>query len=363
MKVGLLIYGSLDSVSGGYLYDRKLVEYLREQGDTVEILSLPRHHYLREVLFPPDLGSMLGAGFDVLIQDELVHPSVVRLNPKIRARYRIPIVALVHLFAAFANRPWWQSSLFRLVERHYLQTVDALILNSRHTLRMATALMNEHPLPPHIVAVPAGDNFPPAVTHQAPKDRGEIAKLRILSVGNLIRQKGILQLFDALEKADDVEFELHICGRMDMEPDYVQTLRNRMSRPRFRDRVTLHGPTGRDLLAKLYTESDVFVLPSINEAFGIVYLEAQQFGLPAIGTTAGGAGEIITEGENGYLIPPGDSTELAQRLSSLYRDRRLLNKLAGAARSAWDKHPRWQDTCAGIRTFLQAQIAQTGRRH
>ena len=45
MKLGLVIYGSLDTVSGGYLYDRKLAEYLRAQGDEVEIISLPWRSY------------------------------------------------------------------------------------------------------------------------------------------------------------------------------------------------------------------------------------------------------------------------------------------------------------------------------
>ena len=45
MKIGLIIYGSLDTLSGGYLYDRMLVDYLRAQGDTVEIISLPWRNY------------------------------------------------------------------------------------------------------------------------------------------------------------------------------------------------------------------------------------------------------------------------------------------------------------------------------
>jgi hypothetical protein len=69
MKLGLLIYGSLETLSGGYLYDRKLVEHLRTQGDTVEIISLPWRNYAAHLTdnfrfrLPPHL--------DLLIQDEL----------------------------------------------------------------------------------------------------------------------------------------------------------------------------------------------------------------------------------------------------------------------------------------------------
>src|SRR3972149_8711543 len=100
MKLGLVIYGSLDTLSGGYLYDRKLVEYLREQGDTVEIISLPWRNYVMHltdnfhfrlpfsnVIAPPKYSGVTRSAatkqspnsgkFDILIQDELNHPSLI----------------------------------------------------------------------------------------------------------------------------------------------------------------------------------------------------------------------------------------------------------------------------------------------
>ncbi|MFL7868236.1 MAG: glycosyltransferase family 1 protein, partial [Anaerolineales bacterium] len=83
MKFGLVIYGSLDTLSGGYLYDRKLVEYLRKQGDSVEIISLPWRNYAAHLTdnfhfrLPPDL--------DLLIQDELNHPSLLSANSRPRS--------------------------------------------------------------------------------------------------------------------------------------------------------------------------------------------------------------------------------------------------------------------------------------
>src|SRR5215510_9458402 len=98
MKIGLVIYGSLNTLSGGYLYDRKLVEYLRAQGDAVEIISLRWRNYAAHLTdnfsFRLPLSDVTpathlrrtqvpgGAGeqppdhqFDILIQDELNHPS------------------------------------------------------------------------------------------------------------------------------------------------------------------------------------------------------------------------------------------------------------------------------------------------
>jgi len=127
MKVGFVIYGSLDTVSGGYLYDRKLVEYLRTCGDTVEIISLPWRKYAAHLVdnFRFRLpGSGLAAGgeargqsphiqpFDILIQDELNHPSLIGANA---GKHPYPIVSLVHHLRCSELRPAWQNDFYRVL--------------------------------------------------------------------------------------------------------------------------------------------------------------------------------------------------------------------------------------------------------
>lgn len=362
MRVGLLIYGDPDSVSGGYLYNRKLVDYLRRQGDSVDIISLPYRPWWCELLYPPDLLSRVPAQLDILVQDELVHPSVLRHNRRLRERTGIPIVALVHLFAATTKQPAWKEALFRLSEHRYLRSVDALIVNSRHTLGQATRLLTPGRLPPHLVAVPAGDNFGQltATPHGQPVHSDDSGRLRILSVGNLIRQKGLHVLLQALHRLPNRDFHLSICGRTDMEPYYVRTIRAQIHQYGLQDRVSLYGPLERSALARLYASHDIFVLPSVNEAYGIVYIEAQQFGLPAIGTSAGGAGEIIHDGIDGYLIPPDDSDRLSLLLAGLQQNRGLLKSLGEQARLAYDRHPAWDDSCSRIRAFLLDLIHHHG---
>ena len=70
--------------------------------------------------------------------------------------------------------------------------------------------------------------------------------------------------------------------------------------------VHFHGPLDNEELIAKYKSAHVLVVPSSYEGFGIVYLEGMAFGLPAIGTTAGAASEIISDGETGFLIPPDD---------------------------------------------------------
>ena len=91
MRVGLIIYGHLDIRSGGYLYDRKLVAALRARGDEVAVLSLPWRNYGRHLLDNWDrrlLANARASQLDVLLQDELNHPSLVWQNARLRATLR-----------------------------------------------------------------------------------------------------------------------------------------------------------------------------------------------------------------------------------------------------------------------------------
>ncbi len=85
-----------------------------------------------------------------------------------------------------------------------------------------------------------------------------------------------------------------------------------------------------DEMPQVYRESDIFVLPSENETFGQVFIEAMACGTPVIGTKVGGIPEIITDSYNGYLIPLDDSSVLTQRIETLLNDNNLRNKFIKA---------------------------------
>ena len=158
MHIGLIIYGSLDTVSGGYLYDRQLVAHLREQGHTVEVISLPWRNYARHLqdnFSQPLLDQLNAAPFDILLQDELNHPSLFKLNGRLKANY--PIISIVHhLRVSEAHSPW-QMPLYEAVEQSYLQSVDGFIFNSDTTRLVVERWLEEKR--PYVVAPPAGNQF------------------------------------------------------------------------------------------------------------------------------------------------------------------------------------------------------------
>ncbi len=360
MHVGLLIVGDMNSVSGGYLYNRKLVAFLQSQGDQVSIISLPPRLYWRQLAenITGDLmKNVAAAKLDILIQDAMVHPAVFYLNRRIRKQIGIPIIALVHLLASIDQAPWHSAWLYRLIERCYLQTVDGIVANSQTTLSQINQLLAGE-LPPHCIAVPAGDNFAEVNIDRAGiLNRAlEPGPLRILLVGNVIRRKGLHVLLHALGQLPAQDYQLSVAGRLDMEPGYVAQIKTLVRDAGLTHSVSLLDAVRGEALADLYRQHHLLVMPSAYESYGIVYVEAQQFGLPVIGTTAGAAWEIIREGENGYLIEPKEHAALGDLLQTLHHDRQLLARLGANALQAYAAQPRWDKTCADIRAFLSSQF-------
>jgi glycosyltransferase involved in cell wall biosynthesis len=345
MKLGLLIYGSLDSLSGGYLYDRKLVQYLRDQGDTVEIISLPWRNYAAHLA--DNFSFCLPPGLDVLIQDELNHPSLLAAN---RSK-PYPVVSLVHHLRCSEQRPAWQNWFYRMVEERYLQSVDGFIFNSQTTRGVVAQMAGGGK--PFVVAYPPTDRFGAGVSEAEIEARAQAAgPLRILFLGNVIERKGLHTLLEALRILQAGFISLDVVGSLSNDPAYAAMVQRYAAERCSAGMVQFHGALDEASLVEKLKAAHVLVVPSSYEGFGIVYLEGMGFGLPAIGTTAGAAPEIIEDGRTGYLIPPQDSRILAARLLTLTSNRNILCELSLNALMRYRQQPAWDETAAAIRRFL-----------
>lgn len=365
MRVGLVIYGSLETVSGGYLYDRKLVEHLRQAGDTVEIISLPWRSYPAHLL--DNLSASLAwrlseLPIDLLLQDELNHTSLLSANRRLGRRRPYPIVSIVHHLRSSEAHPAWQKRIYRRVEASYLRGVQAFVFNSRTTRQAVQAALGPRfPLPPHVVAFPAGDRFQAAGL--ADLSAAEISArarqpgpLRLLFLGSLIPRKGLQTLLQAISFLPETQVSLEIAGSESADPAYARRMRLRAAEPDLRSRVSFHRALADEPLAALLRRSQVLALPSSYEGYGIAYLEGMGFGLAAIAGQDGAAGEIITHGQDGFLVPAGDANRLAEVIALLAADRERLEALSLAARQRFLAHPTWEDSTARIRSFLHSLL-------
>jgi glycosyltransferase involved in cell wall biosynthesis len=354
LHVGLVIYGSLDSLSGGYLYDRKLVEHLRAQGDTVEIISLPWRNYAARLSdnFNPTLRKRL-ANFrgDVLIQDELNHPSLFLLNQSLISNLQFPIISIVHHLRISEQHPALLRPLYRAVETRYLRLVDGFIFNSETTRGVVAGLRGG--AYPFVVAQPAGDRLPIQIARETIRERAGLpGPLRILFLGNVIPRKGLHTLLAALSRLEAGSWRLTVAGDLRIATKYVAAQMAAVARAGWQAQVEFTGPVRDARLIEIMAACHVLAMPSQYEGFGIACLEGMGLGLPAIASTAGAAHEIITEGETGFLVEPGDAATLAAHLRALHTNRVRLAHMGQAARARFLAQPGWEESMGRIRTFL-----------
>ncbi len=171
------------------------------------------------------------------------------------------------------------------------------------------------------------DVLPPGVDVSAwrPAQRERQGPVQILFVGGDFKRKGgptLLRAFEALE-ADSAQ--LHIVTRSQLAERPNVFVYNHMT------------PNSADLIA-LYQRCDVFVLASEAEAFGIAAVEATAVGLPVIASRGCALGEIVVDGETGFLIESGDESALVSRLRTLAANPSLRLRLGGAARERAEQH-------------------------
>ena len=183
-------------MSGGYLYDRKLVESLRKRGDQIEIISLPWRNYAAHLT--DNFHFRLPRGFDLIIEDELNHPSLLAAN---RQKHSYPVVSLVHNLHSLEPRSAWQNDLYRIIEQSYLNSVDGFIFNSKTTHNAVQALIGDQK--PFIIANPPTDRLGLHFNeNQICSRANETNPLRLLFLGNVIPLKGLHVLARSIKPCD-----------------------------------------------------------------------------------------------------------------------------------------------------------------
>jgi glycosyltransferase involved in cell wall biosynthesis len=154
----------------------------------------------------------------------------------------------------------------------------------------------------------------------------------ILFLSNYRVLKGILLLLDALQslKGNGEVFTASLVGSPgDLSIDDLQ---KHVEKRGLGDRVNVLGPLYGDDKKTEFLNSDIFVFPTLFEAFGLVNLEAMQFGLPVVSSIEGAIPDVILDGKTGLLIRPGDVEDLKVKLTKLLRDPDLRQNMGTAGR-------------------------------
>ncbi len=206
---------------------------------------------------------------------------------------------------------------------------------------------------PSVVALPAGDRLGSLDSPDRIELRArEPGPLKLIFVGNVLPNKGLLPLLEDLSILPENSWHLRIVGDLEMNSAYSRKVKEKVDSANLTGQISFVGPKDGPELSLMLNQSHVFVMPYSHEGFGMAHIEAMGFGLPVIGCVAGAIREFVRHEQNGFLIHPGDRQKTSVYLNMLNTDRQLLSDMGQAAWKTFQEHPRWEDTMDRIEQFL-----------
>lgn len=160
----------------------------------------------------------------------------------------------------------------------------------------------------------------------------------ILFLSNLLIDKGVLILLDACKILKDrgYVFQCDFVGGETADMDAKRFKQECVQRG-ITDCVIYNGRKYGDEKLAFFKKADLFVLPTFNECFPLVLLEAMEQGLPCISSAIGGTTEIVDEGKTGFLVPCREVEPLAERIGILLKNEALRKRLGEAGRIKFEK--------------------------
>jgi len=335
-----LLPGDPLTITGGYEYDRRMVDGLRTLGWAVQVRTL-------DASFPfPTAESLADAHRELAAMpaDSLVLidglalgalPEIVKAHAQ-----RLRLVGLVHhpLAAETGLTPQLAARLFES-ERTALQAMRLVIVTSQATRRT----LDDYDVPAaRIAVVEPGVDKPSGPLAENP---GASNVIRLLCVATITPRKGHDLLVAALAELRDRAWVLNCVGDTERSPQTVAALRARIAAAGLEDRIMLTGKVNASTLEEQFRSADLFVLATHFEGYGMAIAQALTYGLPIVSTRTGAIAELVSE-QAGLLVEPNDLAAMRGALATLLRDDDLRRRLARGAREAGVNLPDWHRASA-----------------
>jgi glycosyltransferase involved in cell wall biosynthesis len=240
--------------------------------------------------------------------------------------------------------------ILRVAEQHQQQRAiehelaDLIVANSDY---VRTTFI-EYGIPASkVTAVPTGC---PPVDPTGARSGGGAGPLRFIYAGRLSLRKGFHYLMQAWRLADfGSRAELWIAGGSELG------MGNEIAA---HPNIHYFGSLSFDALADIYRKADVMVLPTLSEGLAHAVLEGLSFGMPVITTVASGVGTLVTNGENGFIVPEADAEALAAAMAAAVAGRSGLPKMGQLSRQraqGWTVADSNAEHASVIVEFLEAR--------
>ncbi len=338
-----IIPGDLATLTGGYIYDRRLLLSLRAQGLAAHHVQLPGHyprptaeHLVQAEQIFADLPDDALVLVDGLAYGVLTHIAA-------RERERLRLIELCHHpLALETGLSDAEAAELHESEGAALEHARAVVVTSKGTARLLRELFGVEDTK-ITVALPGTEpqDFSPC---------GGDPPL-LLTVASLTKRKAHHILIAALAQLRHLPWRARFVGGAHFDPEWSAALRQQVVEAGLNERIEFVAEK-QDLRVE-YHHADLFVLPSLFEGYGMVFSEALAAGLPIVAARAGAVPEVVPP-DAGILVPPGEVQALATALQELLTNPERRRQLQRGARAAAAGLPRWDDTARIVRQVLEA---------
>ncbi|SMF11938.1 Glycosyltransferase involved in cell wall bisynthesis [Tistlia consotensis] len=356
MPLAFAVPGRLGTLTGGFLYDRWIVEGLRRRGRAVELVELPDGFPFPSEPRRAEAEARLATLPDgrPLVVDGLA----AGVLPEAMAALggRLPLTLLVHHpLAAESGLAPEQVRALRDSERSALTAAQRVVTTSGAT---AETLGRDYAVPAERLRV-----VPPGTTPAPLALGGDGRCPHLLCVGSLIPRKGQDLLIEALAPLAGLPWRLTLAGAA-RDPGFAAGVEARATALGLAGRVAFPGELEPGALAGLYASADLYLQPSRLEGYGMAIAEALARGLPVLcSARAAIVGELPPDSV--ATVPAGEREPLTARLADLLESRSQRRSLAAAARRARDLLPDWPAAAERFESALAAppEVAARLLRH
>ncbi len=351
VRLHVVVPGPIDQQTGGYIYDRRMVDGLRVGGWRVDVHSLAGAYPADDAGAGARMAAALAGvsdGARVLIDGLALGglPGPVRAE-----RARLRLLALVHHpLADETGLDARRRRRFEVLEREALAACAGVLVTSEFTARRLRAYGVD---PARVRAVRPGTDPVPIAAGPEPGDPP-----LLLSVGSVTPRKGQRVLAAALARLAALSWRCVCAGSLERDGGYAAEVTAFVRESGLAGRFRFAGECGAAELDRLYHRASLFVLPSYYEGYGMALAEALARGLPVVSTTGGAIPDTVPA-DAGALVAPGDETALADALRRLLAEPGGAGRrrtLAAAARRHADELPDWPEA---VRRFAEAILTLT----
>ena len=338
MDIDFIVPGSINQLTGGYIYDRNIITGLQNLGWNINVVELPG---VFPIVDAQAIDAALRCKLDVpTIIDGLALPAFIS-HPK--KEY----LALIHHPLCKENglNDTQQRQLFN-IEKKMLNKARHVIVTSHFTREEVAKLYSVLHKDISVVC-PGNEKKTPLPYVESPQ------KIELLCVANICQRKGHDVLLKALKNLRDLPWHLTCVGNIHRDPSTVCHIENLITQFNLSSRVTLKGELVEKELTQEYAKAHVFVLASYYEGYGMALTEAINFGLPVISTTGGAIPYVL--GESALLVDPGNEQQLSIALSKVISSPQTRAHLREKAMRKRQELPSWSDASTEFKQIIQKE--------